>query len=223
MSHHQKESKRSPAFISPAKLDLMKKALKQLRAGKMIIVVDDEERENEGDLIMSGEKINARAINFMAKEGRGLICAPVSIEICKKLELYPMAKKNTEAFRTNFTISVDYRHGTSTGISASDRAKTIKALSDPTSKATDFAQPGHIFPIQGCEGGIFIRPGHTEATLDLMKLANLRPVGVLCEIAKKNGEMARLPDLKKFAKKHGLLLISIQDLIAYRHHHEKKT
>ncbi len=203
-------------------LDSVEDALDAIQAGKMIIVVDDENRENEGDLIMSAQKSSAKDINFMATEGRGLICVPLSRNICEKLELYPMAKKNNEAFRTNFTISVDYRHGTSTGISALDRAKTVQALANPKSLPTDFAQPGHIFPIQSCDGGILERAGHTEATIDLMKLAGLEPAGVLCEIAKEDGEMARLPFLLKFAKKHHLKIISIQDLIDYRIVHDSK-
>ncbi len=197
-------------------------AIEDIKAGRMIVVVDDEDRENEGDLIMSGEKVTAADINFMAQKGRGLICAPISNKLADRLDLYPMAKKNNEAFRTNFTISVDYRFGTSTGISASDRSKTINALTLDSSKPDDFAQPGHIFPIRACDDGVFERPGHTEATLDLMKLAGLKEVGVLCEIAEDSGEMARLPFLIEFAKNNKLRLISIKDLIEYRKQ-QKKT
>lgn len=201
-------------------VDLIKEALAEIKAGKMVIVVDDEQRENEGDLVMAAEKVTPQAVNFMATEGRGLICVPLSEEIADQLDFYTMVKKNTEAFRTNFTIPVDYKHGTTTGISASDRAKTIKAIADPNSKPTDFAQPGHVFPLRACEGGVLTRTGHTEATIDLVKLAGLRAVGVLCEIAQTDGEMARLPYLKIFAQKHCLKIISIQDLIEYRKQHE---
>lgn len=198
-------------------------AIEDIKAGRMLVVVDDEDRENEGDLIMSGEKMTAADINFMAQKGRGLICAPISNEIADRLDLYPMAKKNNEAFRTNFTISIDYRFGTTTGISASDRAKTINALALDSSKADDFAQPGHVFPIRACDDGVFERPGHTEATLDLMKLAGLKGVGALCEIAEDSGEMARLPFLIEFAKNNKLRLISIKDLIEYRKQHKESV
>lgn len=198
-------------------------AIEDIKAGKMLVVVDDENRENEGDLIMSGEKVTPADINFMAQKGRGLICAPISNEIADRLDLYHMAKKNNEAFRTNFTISVDYRFGTTTGISATDRAKTINALAADSSKPDDFAQPGHVFPIRACDDGVLERQGHTEATLDLMKLAGLKGVGALCEIAEDSGEMARLPFLIEFAKNYKLRLISIKDLIEYRKKHKESV
>ncbi len=199
----------------------IEEAINDIKSGKMIIVTDDEDRENEGDLIMSAEKVRPQDINFMAQNGRGLICAPVSGDVADRLDLYLVAKKNTEAFKTNFTISVDYKIGTTTGISASDRAKTIRALADENSNPSDFAQPGHVFPIRACNNGVIERPGHTEATIDLMRLSGLKQVGVLCEIAEESGEMARLPFLLEFAKKYKLTLISIKDLIEYRNTQNK--
>jgi len=191
-------------------------ALQDLKAGKMIIVVDDEERENEGDLIMAAEAVTPKAINFMAKEGRGLICVPLSSQIASRLELHPMVGKNTEAHRTNFTVSVDVQKGTTTGISASDRAKTVKALAMAGARSEDFHRPGHVFPLIAKDGGVLVRAGHTEAAVDLAGLAGFSPVGVICEIAQEDGEMARLPYLLNFAKKHGLKIITIRDLIYYR-------
>ena len=191
-------------------------ALRDLKTGKMIIVVDDEERENEGDLVMAASVVTPIDINFMAQEGRGLICAPISSEIANRLHLEPMVYKNTDTFQTNFTVSVDLHKGTSTGISASDRAKTIRALVNIHSKSEDFRRPGHVFPLIAREGGVLVRAGHTEATVDLIRMAGFPEVGVICEIAEKNGEMARLPYLKNFALKHGLKVITISDLIHYR-------
>ncbi len=196
-------------------------AISDIRAGKMVIVVDDEERENEGDLVMAASKATAEKINFMATHGRGLICAPLTQKIAERLHLEPMVPQNSEVLHTNFTVSVDFRHGTTTGISASDRAKTIKALADGKSRAYDFNRPGHIFPLRAREGGVMARAGHTEATIDLVSMAGLKEVGVLCEIAREDGEMARLPYLRTFARKHGLKIISIKDLIQYRSRHEK--
>lgn len=191
-------------------------AIEDFKRGRMLVVVDDEDRENEGDLIMAAELATNEEINFMMKEGRGLICVPLSKSIADRLELTPMEKVNTEAHNCNFTVSVDYKHDTSTGISASDRAKTINALTDPKSRAEDFARPGHIFPLIAQEGGVLVRAGHTEAAVDLAQLAGLSSAGVLCEIVKDDGEMARMPDLVEFAEKHDLKIITIQDLIAYR-------
>jgi 3,4-dihydroxy 2-butanone 4-phosphate synthase / GTP cyclohydrolase II len=195
-------------------------AIDEFKNGKLIIVVDDEDRENEGDLIMAAEKATPETINFMMKEGRGLICAPVCCDTADRLELEPMQQKNTEVHKCNFTISVDYKEGTSTGISASDRAKTINALSNPKVKPEDFARPGHIFPIRAKKGGVLVRAGHTEAATDLCQLAGLSPAATLCEIVKDDGEMARGKDLEEFAKKHDLKIITIKDLIAYRSHKE---
>lgn len=198
----------------------IQQALKDLKSGKMVIVVDDEERENEGDLVMAAEAVSPKAINFMAKEGRGLICAPIAQEIARRLELHPMVKKNTEAHQTNFTVSVDACQGTSTGISASDRSKTVKALATLSSKSQDFRQPGHIFPLIAKEGGVLVRAGHTEAAVDLAKAAGFSPAAVICEIAQEDGEMARLPYLIAFARRHGLSIITIRDLIHYRYERE---
>ncbi|OGJ49221.1 bifunctional 3,4-dihydroxy-2-butanone 4-phosphate synthase/GTP cyclohydrolase II [Candidatus Peregrinibacteria bacterium RIFOXYB2_FULL_32_7] len=198
----------------------IKSAISDLKSGKMIIVVDDEDRENEGDLIMAGEKVSKEAINFMAREGRGLICAPIDEKIAQRLKLDPMVSKNTDQKRTNFSVSIDVKKATTTGISASDRTKTITALTGNSAKADDFSRPGHIFPIIARNGGVLVRAGHTEAAVDLCKLAGLRPVGVICEITKEDGEMARLRDLENFAKKHNLKIISIKDLIEYRNKKE---
>jgi 3,4-dihydroxy 2-butanone 4-phosphate synthase/GTP cyclohydrolase II len=198
-------------------------AVEDIKDGRLVIVVDDEDRENEGDLIMAAEKVTNETVNFMMKEGRGLICVPVCCSIADQLELEPMQHKNTEAHRCNFTVSVDYKKGTTTGISASDRAKTISALASEESAPADFARPGHIFPIRARKGGVLVRAGHTEAAVDLTRLAELKPAGVLCEIIKDDGEMARGKDLSDFAEKHGLKIISIKDLIAYRRHKEKQV
>jgi 3,4-dihydroxy 2-butanone 4-phosphate synthase/GTP cyclohydrolase II len=191
-------------------------AIHDIKNGKMIIVVDDEDRENEGDLVMAAEKASKEDINFMMKEGRGLICVPLSGERADALDLPLMEKANTEAFKCNFTMSVDYIHGTTTGISANDRALSIRALASEDSKPQDFARPGHIFPIRAKKGGVLVRAGHTEAATDLTRLAGLSSAAVICEIIKDDGEMARRPDLETFAQKHDLKIISIKDLIAYR-------
>lgn len=191
-------------------------AIVDIKEGKMLIVLDDESRENEGDLVMAASKVTPEAINFMAKEGRGLICAPVSGEIADRLELLPMVIKNNDPFYTNFTVSIDLREGTTTGISASDRAKTIMALADETKKPSDFIRPGHIFPLRAQDEGVLKRPGHTEAAVDLCRFAGLPEAGVICEIADEDGEMARLPFLKRYAQKHGLRILFIQELIEYR-------
>ena len=191
-------------------------ALRDLKSGKMVIVVDDEERENEGDLVMAAEAITSSAVNFMAKEARGLICAPMAARVARRLRFEQMVENNTEAHQTNFTVSVDLRHGTTTGISASDRAKTIKALVGKNLSGDDFRKPGHVFPLIAREGGVLVRAGHTEAAVDLVKMAGFAPVGVICEIAEQDGEMARLPYLLAFAQKNNLKIITIRDLIRYR-------
>lgn len=204
-----------------SQLDTIEAAIEDIKVGKMIVVVDDEDRENEGDLVMAADLVTPEAINFMAKEARGLICTPLAEEIANHFELFPMVTTNSEAQRTNFTVSVDYKHGTTTGISASDRAKTIKMLTDLKATAVDFNRPGHIFPLRSKNGGVLVRAGHTEAAIDLVKFAGLSPVGVICEIAKEDGEMARMPYLLEFAKKHALKIISIRELIHYRSCKEK--
>ncbi|MDP6418737.1 MAG: bifunctional 3,4-dihydroxy-2-butanone-4-phosphate synthase/GTP cyclohydrolase II [Candidatus Krumholzibacteria bacterium] len=191
-------------------------ALEILRQGGMLVVVDDEDRENEGDLVMAAEKVDAAAVNFFAKEARGLICVSAEAEILEKLDLDPMVARNTSHMGTPFTVSVDAREGISTGISAQDRARTVKLLADPESRPDDFARPGHIFPLKAAPGGVLRRAGHTEAASDLARLAGLRPVGMLCEILREDGSMARVPDLREFCAKHDLAMISVQELIGYR-------
>lgn len=199
-------------------LNSIPEALDDLKDGKMIIVIDDEDRENEGDLMMAAEFVDEKAVNFMIKEGRGLICVPIEEELAYRLNFHPMVKKADG--NCNFTVSVDAKEGTSTGISAADRARTIKKITDSDSTAHDFIRPGHMFPLIAKRGGVLVRAGHTEASTDLMKLAEVSPEGVICEILNEDGTMARLPDLKIFAKKHELKIITIQDLIKYRNKHE---
>ncbi|ATP57676.1 bifunctional 3,4-dihydroxy-2-butanone-4-phosphate synthase/GTP cyclohydrolase II [Pedobacter ginsengisoli] len=199
------------------KLDTIEDAIAEIKAGKAIIVVDDEDRENEGDFITAAANATPEMINFMATYGRGLICAPLTEERCDELGLDLMVGKNTAVYETNFTVSVDLRgHGCTTGISASDRSKTIKALIDPNIDPDELGRPGHIFPLRSKDGGVLRRSGHTEASVDLARLAGLEPAGVLVEIMKDDGEMARLPDLIKIAAQHQLKIISIKDLISYR-------
>jgi len=199
----------------------VEQAIDDIRQGKMVIVVDDEHRENEGDLVMAAEKVTPEAINFMVKEARGLICVPMVTEDLERLALPMMVTREEDQYRTAFTISVDAKQGTTTGISAQDRARTIQVIADPSSKPSDLVRPGHVFPLKYRTGGVLRRAGHTEAAVDLAKLAGLRPTGVLLEIMHDDGTMARLDDLKKFAQKHSLTLISIADLIRYRREKEK--
>ncbi len=198
----------------------IEKALKEIRAGKMVILVDDEDRENEGDFAMAAECVTPEAINFMAKYGRGLVCLSLTPEKCDQLGLPMMVSDNTSAFGTGFTISIDAREGTSTGISAKDRAVTIlKAIRDDA-KPGNFARPGHIFPLRGREGGVLVRSGQTEGSIDLARLAGLKSAGVICEIMNEDGTMARMPDLEKVAAEHRLTIVTIADLIRYRMLHE---
>ncbi len=199
------------------KLNTIEDAIVDIKAGKLIIVVDDEDRENEGDFVAAAEKITPELVNFMATYGRGLICVPLTEERCDELGLELMVGKNTAAYETNFTVSVDLvGHGCTTGISATDRSKTIQALVNPDTDPDELGRPGHIFPLRAKHGGVLRRSGHTEASVDLARLAGLAPAGVLVEIMKDDGEMARLPDLMKIAAQHQLKIISIKDLIAYR-------
>jgi len=199
------------------KLDSIEEALEDIRQGKIVIVVDDEDRENEGDFVAAAEMATPEMINFMATHGRGLICTPILEERADELQLEMMVGKNTDPNQTQFTVSIDLiGHGCTTGISASDRAKTVKALIDETTKPEDLGRPGHIFPLKAKNGGVLRRTGHTEASVDLARLAGLKPAGVIVEIMNEDGTMARLPQLKKIAKKHQLKLISIEDLVAYR-------
>ena len=197
-------------------------AVDAIGRGEMVVVVDDEDRENEGDLIMAAEAATPEAIAFFLAHTSGVICAPLTPERADQLDLPLMVNANTESQRTAFTVSVDYRHGTTTGISAEDRANTIKALIDPHTRPNDLNRPGHIFPLRARPGGVLKRAGHTEAAIDLVRSAGLHPAGVLCEIVTEDkADMARLPDLERFADKHGLLLISIADIIRYRRRKEK--
>jgi 3,4-dihydroxy 2-butanone 4-phosphate synthase/GTP cyclohydrolase II len=196
-------------------------AVAAIARGEIVVVVDDEDRENEGDLIMAAESATAESIAFFVRHTSGVICTPLTGERLDELEIPLMVRDNTEAQRTAFTFSVDYRHGTSTGISAADRAATIQALIDPTTRPGDLARPGHIFPLRYAEGGVLKRAGHTEAAVDLARMAGMAPSGVLCEIVNDDGTMARVPDLVEFCKTHDLLLISIASLIRYRRQHEK--
>ena len=196
-------------------------AVEDIRQGKLIVVVDDEDRENEGDLIAAAEKATPEMINFIVKHGRGLLCAPITKERAEELQLPPMVERNTEKHGTAFTVSVDYKHGTTTGISAFDRAKTILSLVDPSTRPDDLARPGHIFPLVAKKGGVLRRAGHTEATVDLARLAGLYPAGLLCEIMDADGSMARLPRLQEIAREFSLKIITIKDLIAYRQRREK--
>jgi 3,4-dihydroxy 2-butanone 4-phosphate synthase/GTP cyclohydrolase II len=199
----------------------IEKAIAAVARGDMVVVVDDQDRENEGDLILAAEHATAEKIGFFVKHTSGVICMPMLGERLDQLGLPLMVLNNTESQRTAFTVSVDFRPGTSTGISAADRAATIRALIDPATSSADLAKPGHIFPLRYRTGGVLKRAGHTEAAVDLARLAGLRPAGVLCEIVRDDGEMARLPDLEEFAAAHGLLLISIADLIRYRRQKDK--
>lgn len=196
-------------------------ALEELKAGKMIIVVDDEDRENEGDFIMAADKITPEAVNFMTKYGRGLICVPATSERLEELGLPDMVDRNTAKLGTAFTISVDAVKGTTTGISASDRAITIKTFVDPDAKPEDLARPGHIHPLRAEEGGVLVRAGHTEAVVDLMRFAELGPAGVLCEILSDDGSMARLPELTEVAKKWEIKIVTIAEIIKYRRLNER--
>lgn len=200
-----------------SKLNTIEEAIADIKAGKVVIVVDDEDRENEGDFVAAAEMVTPEMINFMAKEGRGLICTPLIESRCHELELKPMVINNTDPHHTNFTISVDLiGEGVTTGISAADRAKTIRALINSEKIATDFGRPGHIFPLIAKPGGVLRRTGHTEAAIDLARLSGLYPAGVIVEIMNEDGTMARLPQLLEIAKKLGLKIISIEDLVAYR-------
>ena len=194
----------------------VEEAIKEIKAGRFIIVLDDENRENEGDLIIAAEKATPEAINFMVRHARGLVCMPMTRERLDELELPLMTLQNTESMQTAFTVSVDSRAGTTTGISAFDRAATVRALIDPRTKKSDLMTPGHLFPLRAKEGGVLRRSGHTEACIDLARLAGLYPAGVICEIMNEDGSMARLAELEKFGERHGLKMLTIESLIRYR-------
>ena len=196
--------------------------LEDLRQGKMIVLVDDEDRENEGDLLCAAEKVTSQIINFMAKFGRGLICLPLTGEKCDALGLYPQTVENTARFGTAFTVSIDAASGISTGISAADRAHTIQVAIADNAKSNDLARPGHIFPLRAREGGVLVRAGQTEGAVDLMRLAGMKQAGVICEVMNEDGSMARVPELLKFCEKHGLKIASIAKLVEYRIQREKQ-
>src|SRR5580700_5749458 len=196
-------------------------ALEEIRQGRMVVVCDDEDRENEGDLTLAAQFATPEAINFMAKEGRGLICLSLTAERCDELKLDLMSAKNESPFETPFTVSIEARDGVTTGISAHDRAHTIQVAIDPESGPRDLVQPGHVFPLKSRAGGVLERAGQTEAAVDLARLAGLSPAGVICEVMNDDGTMARVPDLVDYCARHGLCMITVADLIAYRRHNDK--
>jgi 3,4-dihydroxy 2-butanone 4-phosphate synthase/GTP cyclohydrolase II len=204
-------------------LDSIEQAIADIAAGKAVVVVDDEDRENEGDVVFAAEKATPELVAFTMTHCRGLLCVPLEGDALDHLELGQMAAQNTERMQTAFTVSVDAREGITTGISAADRARTIALLADPATTSYDLVRPGHVFPLRAKPGGVLRRPGHTEAAVDLARLAGLRPAGVICEIVQEDGTMARLPQLREFAAEHGLALISIADLIAFRRRTEKQV
>jgi 3,4-dihydroxy 2-butanone 4-phosphate synthase / GTP cyclohydrolase II len=204
-----------------AAFSAVERALAAISSGEMVIVVDSADRENEGDLVMAAQHVSARHVHFMATEGRGLICVPMPAARLAALQIDPMVARNTDPAGTAFHVSVDVRTGTTTGISASDRASTIRALADPGSRAEDFSRPGHVFPLAAREGGVLERAGHTEAAVDLLQLAGLEPVAVICEIADIDGEMARIPALVRFAQRHRIPMVTIAELTTYRRRTEK--
>ncbi|CAN5404909.1 bifunctional 3,4-dihydroxy-2-butanone-4-phosphate synthase/GTP cyclohydrolase II [soil metagenome] len=201
-------------------LALIEEAVRDIRDGKMIIIVDDEDRENEGDLVCAAELVTPETINFMAVHGRGLICLPLTEERCNELQLFPQTTENTSSMGTAFTTSIEARIGVTTGISAADRAKTILTAVDPASKASDLARPGHVFPLRAKNGGVLVRVGQTEASVDIARIAGLQPAAVICEIMNDDGTMARMPELEVFAEKHSMKIISVADLVRYRIHKE---
>ena len=213
-SRARPEPRRSDVFLG------VEEAVRRIRAGQMLIVVDDAERENEGDIVFAAEKATPELVNFLVKHGRGIVCAPMEPEVADRLELKLMVSRNTARFGTPFTESVDVRRGTTTGTSVFDRTRTLRALANPRTRAGDLDRPGHVFPLRAVPGGVLRRAGHTEAVPDLCRLAGLKPVGALCEILTADGDMMRLPELERFARRHKLGILTIQDLIAWRRHRE---
>jgi 3,4-dihydroxy 2-butanone 4-phosphate synthase/GTP cyclohydrolase II len=203
------------------KFATVEEAIEEFRQGRQIVLVDDEDRENEGDLALPAEKITPAAINFMAKHGRGLVCLALTEDRCDELHLPPMSAVNTSALGTAFTESIDARRGTTTGISAADRATTVLAAIDPATRPADLGRPGHIFPLRARRGGVLVRAGQTEASVDLARIAGLYPAGVICEIMAEDGTMARLPELGEFCAEHGLVLLTVAELVRYRMRHER--
>jgi 3,4-dihydroxy 2-butanone 4-phosphate synthase/GTP cyclohydrolase II len=217
VSKAQRASPKRPRVVTPAgPFASVTEAIEDIRLGKMVIVVDDEDRENEGDLTMAAELARPEDVAFIRKYASGVICVPMTTERLQELELPQMVSRNEARLGTAFTVSVDAREGVTTGISAADRARTIKVLADPGTNAHDLVKPGHIFPLQARDGGVLVRAGQTEAAVDLCRLAGLSPVGVICEITNPDGSMSRVPELKRFAKRHGLRIITVKDLIAHR-------
>ncbi|MFO0490765.1 MAG: 3,4-dihydroxy-2-butanone-4-phosphate synthase, partial [Curvibacter sp.] len=209
-------SSNSPLAISPVAISPVEEIVAELRAGRMVILVDEEDRENEGDLVLAADHVTPEAINFMARFGRGLICLTLTRERCEYLRLPPMAARNGTVYSTAFTVSIEAASGVTTGISAADRARTVRAAVAPQARPEDLVQPGHIVPLQAVDGGVLLRAGHTEAGCDLAAMAGCSPAGVICEIMKDDGTMARLPDLQIFAAEHGLKIGTIADLIEHR-------
>ncbi len=201
-------------------LSTVAEAIEDIKQGKFVVVVDDEDRENEGDLVIAAEYVTAEAINFMAKYGRGLICMPVIRKRLEELQIPMMVDRNTSGFGTAFTVSVEAKHRVTTGISAHDRAATVKAILDPATRPDDLSRPGHMFPLRAADGGVLQRTGQTEAAVDLAKMAGLYPAGVICEIMNEDGTMARMPDLERFSQRHGIKIVSVAQLIDYRRHQE---
>ncbi|HXF42344.1 MAG TPA: 3,4-dihydroxy-2-butanone-4-phosphate synthase [Pyrinomonadaceae bacterium] len=208
-------------FIDLMPFATIEEAAEDIRSGKMIIIVDDEDRENEGDLVCAAEKVTPEIINFMAVHGRGLICLPLTEERCDELNLHPQTAENTSSMGTAFTISIEAREGVTTGISAADRARTILTAVNPKTRPQDLARPGHVFPLRAKRGGVLVRVGQTEASVDIARIAGLQPAAVICEIMNEDGTMARLPELEAFACKHQLKIISVADLVRYRISKEK--
>src|SRR5919202_82753 len=204
------------AFLSPAD-----EIIEEAKAGRMFVLVDDEDRENEGDLVIPAQFCDAAAVNFMAKHGRGLICLAMTRARCEELGLPLMAQGNESRHRTAFTVSIEAREGVTTGISAADRARTVEVAIDPRSRRQDIASPGHVFPLVARDGGVLVRAGHTEAAVDICRIAGLNPAGLICEVMNDDGTMARLPDLVAFAQLHGIKVGTIADLIAYRLKHDR--
>ena len=216
LTGHARRSKRQPLKGRKMAISKIEDAIAAIARGEIVVVVDDRDRENEGDLVIAAEAVSPQAIAFMMNHARGLICVPMEGERLDELDIPLMVPRNTEVLKTAFTVSVDYIPGTTTGISAADRAATVQALVRHGSRPEEFARPGHIFPLRAHPNGVLSRPGHTEAAVDLARLAGLLPAGVICEVANDDGTMARLPELEVFAERHGLHLVTIEDLIAYR-------
>jgi len=201
-------------------MNTIPEVVEEIRSGRIVILVDDEDRENEGDFVLAAEKVTPEAINFMAKHGRGLICLALTSDRCNQLNLRPMVADNTSPFGTAFTISIEARHGVTTGISAADRATTVLTAVRPDAQPEDLTRPGHVFPLRARQGGVLVRAGQTEGAVDLARLAGLEPAGVICEIMNEDGTMARMPDLRRVAEQHGLMICTIAELIKYRHRTE---